>query len=278
MNKTRRFILSAIFIIPLLILISVIIYRQYARTAGGGDNAKSNGPEVVAMWKALDFKKIAPTEEFRGAVNAIKFSSGSDITELQRSNLFNQLYNGFIGFNDGNFESYRKFRTPTPAKLDPKFFNEQNREKLMEGAKSLMKPGEKVPSDFEEYVKVMTLRMNGGMGLSNYWDGACLTNAIVSIEKRTTPPPELLELARESENAGLFRPMQFFFPERDVKDILMEDKDAYFATFSVVVSHIPPDPPFRVYIRFFWDKKFEAWVPSEFVSTYSAQRKWALIW
>jgi len=271
MNK--RFFL-VILTVPTLVLIGLVLHR-HSHPAVNSSNFDS---AAVQIWEGLAFQNIKATPTFENQVKKIPLLLNCKISDAQRSDFYVSLYNAFIGLNDGSYESYRRFRTPTPAKLNPGFFNEANREKLINGAKALMHQGEQVPSDFEEYVRVMTARMNEGRGLTNYWVGVCLTNVSIVIEENTNLPPDLLTVATKKENAGLFRPIHFFVIDHDEKKVLSEDGKIISATLSAIISHNPPDPPYRVFIRYFWDDKYACWVPSEYVASLSAQRKWALIW
>ena len=271
MNK-RLF--AAILMIPTLVLIGFILYRRGHPPA----NYSNYDSSAVQIWERLTFQDIKATSAFESQIKNIPLSLNCKISGEQRSAMFVSLYNLFIGLNDGSYESYRKFRTPTPAKLNPRFFNESNREKLIAGAKAFMRPGEQVPSNYEEYVRVMTTRMNEGKGLTNYWVGDCLTNVSITIEESTNLPPDLLTIAAKKENAGLFRPIHFFVINHDEKGVLSDDGKLVTATISMVIKHNPPDPPYRIFIRYFWDNRYICWVPAEYVSSFSARRKWALIW
>ena len=262
------------FVAPILVLIGFILFRHGHPSA----NHSNYNSSAVQIWEQLAFQNITSTAAFESQVKSIPLTLHCKISDEQRNDFFVSLYNAFIGLNDGSYQSYRRFRTPTPAILNPGFFNEANREKLIAGAKTLLRPGEQVPNDFEEYVQVMTARMNEGHGLTNYWVGVCLTNVSIVVEESTNLPPDLFREAGKMENAGMFRPMHFFVLNHDEKDVLSEDGKLVFATISMVVNHSPPDPPFRVFIRYFWDSKYTCWVPAEYVSSLSAQRKWALIW
>jgi len=91
-------------------------------------------------------------------------------------------------------------------------------------------------------------------------------------------PPELLTVSREKENDGFVRPMHFFVFDHDEKNVLSEEGKLISATVSMVIKHNPPDPPYRIFMRYFWDGKYNCWVPSEYVASFSATKKWNLIW
>lgn len=231
---------------------------------------------VVMEWESLGFQKIEQSSAFFKMVQNTELSTNS-LSEIQRINLFESVYNMMIGLNDGSYDKYRQFRTPTPSQLNPLLFNEKNRQMLINGAKALMAPGETVPDDFEKYVRVMTTRMNDGRGLTNYWIGVCLTNAFITIDERTNLAPDLMLDVRKAARVGLTRPPLFFIPNRNAGDILSENKKLIYATITMVVTHTQPDPPFRVYVRFFWDDKYSSWVPLEYVSAFSPEQKWSMV-
>lgn len=270
----RNKILAAFVAASTLCFIALILYRGAHPPV-----RKSNfDSAVVRRWSAMEFRKIEANPSFQKSVELVPIEGSNLLTQLQHDNLLSSVYDTFIGLKSGSYNRYRQFRTPTPAHLNPKLFNQEHLKMLLKGAKPLMHPGEQVPTNFEDYVRVMTSRMNGDYGLTNYWVGACVTNASITVQQSTNLPADLLTIAREHENQGLFRPPLFFIPDHNEDDVLHETGKLTTAVLTVVIQHKLPDPPFRVYIRYFWDNKYRCWVPGKYVSSFSEKTKWNMIW
>jgi hypothetical protein len=229
--------------------------------------------QLEKKWRELAYTEIREGDEFARELKGIRFTTNCAVSDVQLSGLHEAIYNLAVCFKTGSYEAYRRFRTPVPARLNPVLLN------LRRQAESArLRPGEKLPEDPEEFIKLYISRWNGGKGFTNCWLGVATSEASVIVEQVSSTTNGLMAFADRFENMGTFRPNPQFLFDVTPEKVLERDGKLTCATASMVIKHASPDPPYLEHIRWFWDEKGQVWIPWEFVSAYSGSRTWRLIW
>jgi hypothetical protein len=266
----KKTIWLVFFLAPICLIVSLAILKTRPHTPP----ASPPYPDVASKWEALRYEPIEDSPSFRERAEQIPIEADFELTPAEKSALLESAYDALMAFRTGTYETYRKFRTPIPARFNSDLILAE-REYF---AKYLKKPSEVLPSDDEAFFKLLWERSSGGGGWSNVWEGVSIEASKIWVRRTSALPPGLLSFAQTNDNIGVFRQNPNFAFERTPDSILKTDRRLTFATIYIVVKHAPPDPPYGKHIRYYWDGHSSHWTPWEYVSAYLRKREHEILW
>jgi hypothetical protein len=271
MNQTgwlRKLFIALAFAVPVLLLaISALVRKhQFINNQGQAairlDLTRSN-------FAKLKYEPVTDTPEFKARVEGIVIKGTEFLSPLQESALKAGVYDMIMAFHMGTYEAYRNFRTPIQAE-----FNERaiayHRKVL---TNFYVPPDQKLPDSAESITKLIWEKDYGGNAFADYWKGVCITNVQIEVEQTNRMPSALFNFATNMDNMGVREIMPTFRFARSPEAILRDSGRLLYATSTLDIKPLEPDPAFPVFMRYYWDEASAKWLPWEMSSGNSQVRK-----
>jgi hypothetical protein len=268
-TSKRRLILF----VPLTIVLLSWSYWLFSRHPSVASHYHRE-QRILKSWRQQEFTGISRDPDFRIAVREIPLSANFAPNPATVDKLYDAVYNLFLAYHEGEYHAYRAFRTPAPASFNRKVLDFE-RAQLADQ----LYPGRQLPDDAEDVFELIFTHWNNGRGITNLWHGVAFGTCSLTLERSLTLPATNLWLwAQLQENVGVFAPGAHFEFQRTPQDVLESTGELIHATLGVVMERAQPDPPFRSWIRFFWDDASGEWIPWEYVDSLAGRKDRYVIW
>jgi hypothetical protein len=257
MNKTTYQKRLTVFLILLPgLLIGIILMLKTQQYLGSQRQIIPEDKEVLRRWEALLMTPVENSPSFSNSLMAIPRTVNVALSEREEAQLTGQLFSLIMAHFIGDYETFRKFRTPVEARMEPTRIGYLK--EMLKG--SFLQRGEPVPDDLEAVYRLYFERRNSGKGYTNYWKGVALSNSFITVEAYSSAPPSITEVIAQTPNVGVITTTPAFIFENTPADILREYGTLKCATVYLVVEHARPDPVFPVCYRLYWDPKTSKWL------------------
>lgn len=289
MRLAVRNYIFGICIITTLLLGCLIVARRLQQQSVAGNKARAR-MELTNYWQACHFERIAK-EHIEALLDQVPVLKRTELSPLQEKELHQTLVATFMAFTAGSYETYQQFLRPVPSSINPARL--ELIRKAMSGLPVTLPEstfqlppelrGKKippnrppknpiaVPSDSEEVVKLHFSRATDGTSFRGWWESLCVTQSLVMIESSKVAPKRfskaVMEDARDygTNYWGIadFSLMPIYTYSMSAQDTLAADGAITFASTRWLISLKKPDPTTPFLVRYYWNSKFQKWVPWE---------------
>jgi hypothetical protein len=215
-------------------------------------------PRIAAEWSAMRFVKIDSDQTVTRLVNEFYVFKKTKISTEQESKLRLAVHDLILAHSVGSIESYRAFRLPAPARLNP-----EKEALIRTRIGSVLKKDERFPESSDEMLAKLLEWVNHGKGLRGLWVGLCKEEAEIVVSEVANAPGALDQAAMGRKNAGAACPQPSFLFERDAGDILARYGSLKLADVYLLIQHSTPDPAYPYLCRFYWDEVSKRLLPRE---------------
>lgn len=233
-------------------------------------NTREPQSALLPYWWSQTFATISTNEAFRAQIAHLPITRKFDLTEEQDAALHRAAYGLLMAFSSENYETYREFRTPPPARA---IFNS----KAVDAQKKFLRtdwknPGKNVPNDpedvFRAFWEVIYLNkyVNEPSGTKystigkKLWEGVSLTNGNTEIIAEEFTNHSEMEKYLASRMGNCVYSPSFSF-ENTPESIFQQDRRIKFATIKYLIKYPEPELSNPAYCRFYWDEKATVWLP-----------------
>jgi hypothetical protein len=271
-RRPRNIVLTMIVALMVIVVVAILSNQRGSRISDSSHITMDQYPRIAAEWQEKKYVPIELGTSISNLVSKMFIYKTTSIAIKQEQALREAVILMITAFHSGDYEDYRRFRTPRPAKINREKWNGAIAPRLAYyEQQSLTVPA--APEDALRYDYGMRF---GGLGMTNFWVGLCKeeTEIIIQWTKQDLTP--IPQIAMGKKNAGVACPQPTFLFDRSPMDIVKDKGSVTVATVSILIQHSAPDPCFPYICRFYWDEDSACWIPDgicfSWVSTAGLQR------
>jgi hypothetical protein len=294
---TKNRALSVVLLVSPLLLLGLGLWRHVSNPVAR-EKARNNAAyaHVLANWTNCTFTPLAPDVSLDALAGKIEVRRRCETTPVQEEALRAALCDMIRAFSVGEFEAYTRFLRPVPATPnEPRFtmtkqlFQGQSIKVPESVLKDVPKdlrhkqptsfklpagtPAIATNADAEQVLKTLFERASRGTRYRDWWQGICVTQSFVIVERETTmPPPFLATVATNRADYGTnyygfddVSEMPFYKYSASPSETLAADGSIAYASVRCLIALKDPDPPVPFLVRFYWNSRYEKWVVWKFV-------------
>jgi hypothetical protein len=284
--KTRRIIICLFFAVPLLTLIFVIISKRGPHRATFWEESGRVLPSKITLktWASAKFVPIGRGEEFKKEIATAKIVVTNCNPSTQQLEVFREkVYDFLVAFNAGTYEAYEKYRFPvTNGFFDTSIMTwrmNHLKEIGLKGQQLSIADAKNIDRVWWEFWNTSDNKRTGPE--ANHFNTSSLKevsldSAVFFFDETTKQLPQLNQFVTSFPNAGYFEQSPAFHFDPSPEQVLKDSGRLQFATLSCTIKN-PADPPYPVYIRYYWVDKYATWVPVALGIPYSPEREYGFI-